>query len=64
MTFSFSDPFAKRIIAFGMQPFVGPKEALERDGFWKNGLLEIASDGPPTYASTNRNTMLAIQLLK
>ncbi len=59
--FSFSDPFAKRIQVFGGAEFGGSKEEFERVGYWKNGFLQFAADGPP--GMTN-NTILAIQLVK
>jgi hypothetical protein len=58
--FSFSDPFARQIREFGTV-FMGPTEDFKRDGYWKNGILQLAADGPP--GSTN-NTILAIQLVK
>jgi hypothetical protein len=57
--FSFTDPFAKRI-HFGGAEFIGSKEEFERNWFWKNGLFQLAADGPP--GATN-NTILAIQLV-
>jgi len=59
--FSFTDPFAKQIRVFGTAAFFGTPEKFRQDGYWKNGILQLAADGPP--GDTN-NTILAIQLVK
>jgi len=58
--FTFTDSFANHLHEFGTE-FAGSADTFKRDGYWKNGFLQLAADGPP--GSTN-NTILAVQLAK
>jgi hypothetical protein len=58
--FSFTDSYATRNLVFGGANFFGTKDEFEKNWYWKNGLFQLAADGPP--GSTN--TILAIQLVR
>jgi hypothetical protein len=58
--FSFTDSIAKRNLVFGGADFFGSKDDFEKNWYWKNGLFQLAADGP----SGSTNTILAIQLVR